>query len=181
MLAPLLLVVAVLVRVTTPGSAFHHGDRIGRAGRPFRIHKFRTMTAGAAGPPIACAGDPRVTALGRILRATRIDELPQLWNVLAGEMSLVGPRPEAPPLVDVREPAWRRVLAVRPGITGPSQLAFAGRELDLVDPQDPERSYRERVLPEKLRIDAEYAETRSLRGDVALLARTVGAALRMWR
>ena len=122
---------------------------------------------------MAGAKDPRVTAVGGALRATRLDELPQLWNVLVGEMSLVGPRPEDPRFVDASEPAWRRVLSVRPGITGPSQLAFAGREQDLLDPADPERAYRDRVLPAKLAADVSYVETRSFAKDVALLVRTL--------
>ena len=167
-----LAVIGLLVRLGSRGPALFHATRVGRAGRTLRLHKLRTMTHGAAGPAIATYDDPRVTALGAFLRRTRIDELPQLWNVLCGEMSLVGPRPEDPRFVDADDPAWRRVLSVRPGLTGPAQLAFADHERTLLGATDPERDYRERVLPSKLRVDVEYVDTRSFFGDLALLART---------
>jgi lipopolysaccharide/colanic/teichoic acid biosynthesis glycosyltransferase len=167
-----MLFVAVCVRLGSRGPALHHATRAGRGGRPFRLHKFRTMTDGAAGPAITAADDPRVTRLGRFLRRTRVDELPQLWNVLAGDMSLVGPRPEDPRFVDAGDPAWHRVLSVRPGLTGAAQLEFAGREETLVGAADPERGYRDRVLPAKLRADAAYVDGRTFGGDLALLART---------
>ena len=169
--APILLV-ALLVKLDSRGPAFFHAPRAGRGGHVFSIHKFRTMTDAAAGTALTTADDARVTRLGRALRRARIDEWPQLWNVLVGEMSLVGPRPEDPRFVDADDPEWRRVLSVRPGITGPAQIAFADREQALLGESDPERDYRERVLPAKLRADLEYVETRTLRGDLVLLLRT---------
>jgi lipopolysaccharide/colanic/teichoic acid biosynthesis glycosyltransferase len=171
-LAPLLLVVALAVRIGSRGPVFFHADRVGRGGRRFRMHKFRTMSADVGGARITTSNDPRVTSIGRVLRATHLDEAPQLWNVLAGEMSLVGPRPEDPAFVDVDDPAWRRVLSVRPGITGPTQLRFADLERASLGDIDPERDYRERVLPAKLRADVDYVERQTLLGDVVLLLRT---------
>jgi lipopolysaccharide/colanic/teichoic acid biosynthesis glycosyltransferase len=171
-LLPLLAAVALVVRFGSEGPVLFHAERVGRGGRRFRMHKFRTMSADAAGPAITAASDARVTRAGRVLRRLHLDELPQLWNVLVGEMSLVGPRPEDPRFVDAGDEAWRRVLSVRPGMTGASQLVFARRERDLVGSGDPERDYRERVLPAKLRADAAYVEGRSFAGDLTLLART---------
>jgi len=170
--APLALVVAVVVKLSSRGPTFFAAERVGRGGRRFRMWKFRTMRADAAGPRVTTAADPRVTAVGRALRAARLDELPQLWNVLVGDMSFVGPRPEDPAFVDVADPAWRRVLSVRPGITGPTQLRFAPIESAALGDVDPERDYRDRVLPAKLRADVEYVERRTIVGDVALLLRT---------
>jgi len=170
-LAPVLLVLAVGVRLMSRGPALFHADRVGRDGARFRMHKFRTMSR-AAGPRITTTDDPRVTSVGRALRATHLDELPQLWNVLVGEMSLVGPRPEDPAFVDLDDPTWRRVLSVRPGVTGPTQIRFSRREQASLGAVDPERDYRERVLPAKLRADAEYVATRTFVGDVFVLLRT---------
>jgi lipopolysaccharide/colanic/teichoic acid biosynthesis glycosyltransferase len=172
-LAPVLVVVAFAVKLGSRGPVLFHAERVGRGGRTFRMHKFRTMTADAAGPRVTTDADPRVTRVGRALRRTRIDEAPQLWNVLVGEMSLVGPRPEDPRFVDAADATWRRVLSVRPGITGPAQLVFADVETRLLGDADPERDYRERVLPEKLAVDLAYVERRSLGRDLGLLARTL--------
>ena len=167
-----LAVLALCVKLGSGGPAIFHAVRVGREGRTFRLHKLRTLTDGAGGPALTTANDPRVTPLGRFLRRTHLDELPQLWNVLAGEMSLVGPRPEDPRFVDANAADWRRVLAVRPGITGPSQLTFAAEEQRLLGADDPERDYRERVLPAKLRSDLTYVDGRTFGGDLAVLART---------
>ena len=172
LLAAPALAVAIAVKLSSRGPVLFRAERVGRGGRCFYALKFRTMRTDAAGPGVTTAGDARVTGLGRVLRRTRIDEWPQLWNVLVGDMSLVGPRPEDPRFVDAADPAWRRVLEVRPGVTGPTQLAFADREQTLLTSGDPERDYRERVLPEKLRSDAAYVGARTFSGDLALLART---------
>jgi len=171
-LAPLLVVVAVAVRLGSRSPALFHADRVGRGGRRFRMRKFRTMSVDGGGPRITTTDDPRVTSIGRVLRATHLDEAPQLWNVLVGEMSLVGPRPEDPAFVDVDDPTWRRVLSVRPGITGPTQIRFSRNEQASLGAADPERDYRERVLPAKLRADAEYVARRTFVGDVVVLLRT---------
>lgn len=168
------LVVAVAVRLGSPGPALYRAERVGRGGRRFRMLKFRTMRVGAdSGSGITTRDDDRVTGLGRFLRAFRIDEWPQLWNVLVGDMSLVGPRPETPRFVALDDPLWQEVLSIRPGITGLAQLDFADHEQDLLGDDDPERDYRERVQPAKLAMDARYVRTRSLGGDVVLLVRTL--------
>jgi len=171
LLSPLLLALALAVRLTSPGPALHRAVRAGRGGEPFTLYKLRTMRV-EPGPAISGARDPRVTRLGRALRSSRLDELPNLWNVMAGDMSLVGPRPEDPRYVERYTPEQRAVLSVRPGLTGPAQLRFRD-EAVLLDPEDPEGSYVRDVLPEKLAIDLEYVRHRTLRGDLAILLRTL--------
>jgi lipopolysaccharide/colanic/teichoic acid biosynthesis glycosyltransferase len=173
-LSPLMVLIACVLRLSSPGPIIYRGWRIGRNGYPFRIIKFRTMTQAASGREITISNDPRVTKLGRLLRAAKLDELPQLLNVLTGEMSLVGPRPEAPHYVARYTPAQREVLAVRPGITGPSQVLFRHEERLLRGP-DPEQLYLSRVMPAKLAIDLDYARTHTLLGDMRILARTLVA------
>jgi len=174
LLAPLLLVLAVTIRLDSPGPVFFRQERVGRHGVPFRIHKFRTMRAAAPGLPLTVGADPRITRAGRWLRRTRLDELPQLIDVLRGRMSLVGPRPEVPRYVAHYPPALReRALAVRPGITDPASLAWLDEAAVLAAAADPEREYIERILPAKLQAAAAYAEQASLATDLAVLARTV--------
>lgn len=171
-LSPLMAVVAFVMRLNGPGPIIYRGWRVGRGGRPFRILKFRTMyQTVATGREITVSDDLRVTRLGRVLRTTKLDELPQLLNVLKGEMSLVGPRPEAPHYVAQYTPAQREVLAIRPGITGPSQVLFRHEERLLCGP-DPEQLYLSMVMPAKLAIDLEYVRNHSLWGDMQILART---------
>ena len=174
LLLPLLLAVAVLVKLDSPGPVFFRQERVGRHGVPFRIHKFRTMAHGAAGLPLTVGADARITRAGAFLRLTRIDELPQLIDVLKGDMSLVGPRPEVPRYVAHYPPDLRaRALAVRPGITDPASLEFIDEAALLANAADPEREYIERILPAKLRRAADYAENASLASDAALLLRTL--------
>lgn len=174
LLAPLLLLIALVVRLDSPGPVFFRQERVGRHGVLFRIHKFRTMREGAAGLAITVGADPRITKAGAFLRRTRIDELPQLIDVLQGTMSLVGPRPEVPRYVAFYPPALRaRALAVRPGITDPASLDFIDEAALLAAAADPEREYIERILPLKVQRQAEYAERALLATDVAVLLRTV--------
>lgn len=175
-LSPLLLVVALLVRLTSPGPALHRANRIGKNGQPFPLYKFRSMVSGAdkVGPGITSAGDVRITAVGGFLRKTKLDELPQLINVLRGEMSLVGPRPEDPRYVALYTPAQRRILAVRPGITSVASLAYRD-EAALLQGSDWHRTYVERVMPEKLAIDLAYLDKRTAWSDLALVFRTIVA------
>ncbi|TME42620.1 MAG: sugar transferase [Chloroflexi bacterium] len=175
-LSPVLVALAAAVRLTSRGPAFHRATRVGRDGRPFTMLKLRTMRAGP-GAAITTRDDPRVTALGRALRRARLDELPQLLNVLRGDMSIVGPRPEDPRFVALYTAEQRAVLALRPGITGAAQLAFRD-EAALIDPRDPEGSYARAVLPRKLAIDLDYVRRRSLALDLAIMARTVAALRR---
>lgn len=173
-LAPAFAVVAALIKCDSRGPVFYGGDRIGRHGRPFKIMKFRSMAVGAdrRGPPITHRDDPRITRVGAFLRRTKLDELPQLWNVLKGEMSLVGPRPETPSYVALYTPEQRQVLAVRPGMTGLPQLSYRDEEKHL-SPDSWEQDYVNILMPQKLALDLEYVRRRSFALDVQILARTV--------
>ena len=173
LLSPLLLLVALRIKLDSPGPVFFRQQRVGRHGVPFFIHKFRTMAHGAPGLEITVGADPRITRVGGWLRRTRVDELPQLIDVLQGTMSLVGPRPEVPRYVAHYPPALRaRVLAVRPGITDPASLQALDESALLARAADPEREYIERILPAKLQASADYAESATLRSDLAVLLRT---------
>ncbi len=181
LLSPLLLAIAVAVRLDSPGPALFRQERVGRGGRLFRIHKFRTMVADAPqrGPGLTIGEDARITRVGRFLRAKRLDELPQLIDVLRGDMSLVGPRPELPRYVAHYPPALReRVLAVRPGITDPSSLDHLDEAERLAAAADPEREYVERILPAKLSAAADYADRASLATDLGVICRTLRAVMR---
>jgi len=181
LLSPLLLGVALLIRLDSPGPVFFRQQRVGRNGVPFRIHKFRTMQADAPllGPPLTVGDDPRITRVGTFLRRTRIDELPQLLDVLRGRMSLVGPRPEVPRYVAHYPSALReRVLAVRPGITDPASLDFIDEAELLAASADAERQYIDHILPRKLQSAAAYAERATLTTDLGVLGRTLAVLLR---
>ncbi len=176
LLSPLLMVAAVWVKLDSPGPVLFRQTRVGRFGVPFTIHKFRTMRTSAPGAQITVGEDPRITRAGRLLRATKLDELPQLWDVLRGAMSLVGPRPEVPRYVAVYPAELREVvLSVRPGITDPASLRFRNESELLAKAADPEREYVDVVLPAKLRLAADYVRNASLAGDVRLILATLGA------
>jgi len=177
MTSPLILAAAVAVKLESNGPAFYSGTRVGRNGRLFRIHKLRTMRvdAGSSGPAVTAADDVRVTALGRWLRRTKADELPQLLNVVKGEMSLVGPRPEHPDYVRHYTSEQRRLLAVRPGMTGPTALAYLDEE-EALRGGDAEAVYVREVMPRKLAADLEYIEKATFAGDLKILGQT-GLAL----
>lgn len=172
-LSPLLASIALVVRLDSRGPVFFRAQRIGMAGRTFTMLKFRTMVADATarGPRITTGDDPRITRIGRLLRRAHLDELPQLVNVLRGDMSLVGPRPEAPAFVALYPPEAQAILRVRPGITGLAQLVFRDESRVLVG-EDAEERYVRRVLPAKLRIDLAYVEHASLALDLWLLLLT---------
>ncbi len=175
-----MLAVAAWIRLDSPGPAFFRQERVGRHGRVFRIHKFRTMSVDAEtrGPQLTIGADARVTRAGRALRANRLDELPQFLDVLAGDMSLVGPRPDVPRYVDRWPPALReRVLAVRPGITDPASLQFRDEAALLAQAADPEREYMDVILPRKLALAADYADRASLWTDLGVIGRSVGVLL----
>lgn len=176
LLSPLLLALALWVKLDSPGPALYRQVRLGRLGAPFRIRKFRTMFEGAGGPPLTVGDDARITRAGRVLRRSRLDELPQLLDVLQGTMSLVGPRPEVPRYMDAAPPALRaRVLAVRPGMTDPVALAHLDESALLAAAPDPERSYRDAILPAKLQAAADYADRATLWTDLRVLWRTAAA------
>ena len=175
-----MLVVAAWIRLDSPGPVFFRQVRVGRHGKVFRIHKFRTMSVDAErrGPQLTVGADVRVTRAGRVLRANRLDELPQFLDVLAGDMSLVGPRPDVPRYVDHWPPALRdRVLAVRPGITDPASLKCRDEATLLAQAADPEREYMDVILPRKLALAADYADHASLWTDLAVIGRSVGVLL----
>jgi len=172
-----LLAVATVLRLKQGRGVVFRQQRVGRYGQPFEILKFRPMRPQQPGDPAITAGesDLRVTAIGAVLRRFRIDEWPQLWNVVKGEMSMVGPRPEVPEFVDMSDSTWPLILQVRPGITGPDALAFKDEGDILGAAADPKACYRQDILPQKMAIQARYAQERSLGGDVKVLFRTLGA------
>ncbi|MEO8592810.1 MAG: sugar transferase [Candidatus Solibacter sp.] len=147
--------------------------RIGRGGRPFRLVKFRSMYNHRGGPDVTSSGDRRITRIGRFLRRYKLDEVPQLWNVLVGDMNLVGPRPEVPAYVEMSNALWKAILRVRPGLTDLATLLYRDEELILAGYADPERAYREAILPAKLGLNLEYLAKRSFARDLRLLALTV--------
>lgn len=176
LLAPLLLVVAIAIAVDSPGPVFYRCRRAGQGGGAFRMLKFRKMPVEARGPALTLAGDARFTRVGRFLAPSKLDELPQLWNVLRGEMSLVGPRPEDPKFVRLLSREYEDVLRARPGITGLCQLAFA-REGEILDPADPEGDYVERLLPQKIAMDRLYTAQCSFLANLRILRWTVVAVV----
>jgi lipopolysaccharide/colanic/teichoic acid biosynthesis glycosyltransferase len=171
-LLPFLLLLALLVVVDSPGPVFYRATRAGFRGRPLHMLKFRKMRVDAHGAILTLADDARLTRVGAWLAATKLDELPQLWHVLRGEMSLVGPRPELPSCVRRYGDDYDVILTVRPGITGYTQLAFA-REGSILDPRDPERHYLTGLLPQKVALDRLYASRPSVRRDLWLLGATI--------
>jgi lipopolysaccharide/colanic/teichoic acid biosynthesis glycosyltransferase len=166
------LVVALAVFIDSPGPILYRSRRIGREGRPFWMLKFRTMRHLSGGPLISSRIDVRFTPMGRFLALTRVDELPQLWNVLRGEMRLVGPRPELEEFVRDQGKSYERILTVPPGLTGPTQLVFADEGALLAGVEDREFVYRSEILPGKVRLDLEYVQTHTLASDLWLILRT---------
>jgi lipopolysaccharide/colanic/teichoic acid biosynthesis glycosyltransferase len=171
-LLPLLALIALLIVVDSPGPVFYRADRVGFHGRTLRMLKFRKMKVDATGASLTIADDGRLTRIGAWLARTKLDELPQLWHVLRGEMSLVGPRPESPGFVSRYRAEFELIQSVRPGITGYTQLAFA-REPAILDRYDPERHYLSGLLPQKIALDGLYASRTSLSRDVRILGATV--------
>ena len=177
-LSPLMLVLAVLVRATSSGPALFIQARVGRQGRVFRCAKFRTMCTGAqAQGTVTTAADARVTPLGRFLRRWKLDELPQLWNVLAGRMSFVGPRPDVPGYADRLQGDDRRILELRPGITGPATLLFRDEDRLLALAKNPQAFNDAVVYPEKVRLNREYLETGNFWRDLGYVFATVWPGL----
>jgi lipopolysaccharide/colanic/teichoic acid biosynthesis glycosyltransferase len=181
-LSPLLGAVAAAIKLDSPGPVLYRATRAGRHGRPFTMYKLRTMQErrDLHGPKITTHADRRITRVGRLLRPARLDELPQLWNVLRGEMSLVGPRPEDPHYVELYAPDDRLVLEARPGVTSLAALLYRDEERLLVG-DGWERVYVEQVMPAKLAIDRAYVERQSIWLDLKILAATALAPLRLER
>jgi lipopolysaccharide/colanic/teichoic acid biosynthesis glycosyltransferase len=177
-LAPVLALAAIAIWIDDRSPILFRQTRVGKDGIPFRLIKFRTMRTGVAGAKITSAGDRRVTWTGSILRRYKIDEIPQIWNVLRGDMSLVGPRPEVPEYVNYQDPRWRKILARRPGITDLSTLVHCREEETLSRFANPEQGYAEVILPEKLALSLEYESHRTFRSDALLLLLTIRYSLR---
>lgn len=175
-LLPLLLIVAIAIRLDSPGPALFRQERVGLNGETFRIRKFRSMRIHAQGLAVSTSDDPRVTRVGRLIRASKVDELPQLLDVFTGTMSLVGPRPEVPKYVRLWPAEQRQlILSVRPGITDPASIVFRHEADLLANSADPERTYVTEVLPRKTALYAKYVTERSFLGDFRIIFRTLSA------
>ncbi len=175
LLSPVLAVVALAIKLTSPGPVFFRQERVGRGFRRFEILKFRTMVPDAPklGGQLTAGEDPRITRVGRLLRKTKLDELPQLINVLKGDMSFVGPRPEVPRYVEIFRDDYRELLTVRPGITDLASLKYRDESEVLGRSSDPETTYVEQVLPEKIALGKQYLRRSSLWFDVGLIFKTL--------
>lgn len=178
LMSPIIIAVAFAVWLNSGRPVLFRHRRVGLGFRTFDVLKFRSMQIQAVGPAITVAGDARVTRVGRFLRATKLDELPQFWNVLVGDMSLVGPRPEVPEYVEMFHERYQRILTVRPGITDIASIRFRHEEKLLAKGSEPLREYIQSVLPLKLDLADEYLRTRSLRLDCLILVKTLLVMLR---
>jgi lipopolysaccharide/colanic/teichoic acid biosynthesis glycosyltransferase len=175
LLSPVLVAIAIAVKCSSRGPVLFLQERVGRSFRRFKIYKYRTMVVDAPklGLQITAGEDPRITGVGRFLRKWKLDELPQLFNVLTGDMSLVGPRPEVPRYVDMFREEYACVLSVRPGITDPASLKYRDEASILAKSTDPEQTYLHEILPEKIMLAKEYVAQASLRGDIVLIWKTI--------
>ena len=178
-LAPILVLVSLFVWLGDRGPVFFRQERVGRGGRLFRIHKFRTMRVANSGSQVTSADDNRITPLGKVLRKTKLDELPQLIDVALGNMSLVGPRPEVPRYVELwGEEARAEILSVRPGITDPAAIAYRNEQDELAAAEDPEEHYTQVILPRKVAMYCDYVRNRSFAGDIKIILGTIAAIFR---
>ena len=177
-LSPVLLVCALLVGLTSPGGVLFRQERIGKDGVPFTIYKFRSMRKDNAGLKISTSRDTRITPVGRVLRKTKLDELPQLWNVLKGDMSFVGPRPEVREYTDLYTPEQRQVLMVRPGVTGLASIRYRNENELLTASSDPNRTYIDEVMPAKLALDLKYIHRACVSYDIKLIWETLVTVVR---
>ena len=171
LLFPLLLFIAAAVVFESGRPALFTQERVGRHFRRFTLWKFRSMSPGI-GPLVTASGDKRITRFGRFLRRTKLDELPQFWNVFSGDMSLVGPRPEVPRYIEFYHSRYERLLTMRPGLTDPATLEFRDEETQLGASADPEKTYLEEILPAKLSLSERYLAKNSIAGDLCILVRT---------
>lgn len=176
-LLPVFVICAILVRKSSPGEIIFRQQRTGRGGKLFTLYKFRTMVVSSGGPRITAADDCRITAIGRFLRKWKLDELPEIYNVLRGDMSFVGPRPEISQFVDLFDPAWDIVLKVRPGITDTVTLFLRNEEAVLAAVEDKESFYRETVQPFKMKGYLDYIQTKSAKTDLKIIAQTIKVIL----
>ncbi len=176
-LSPYFLIVSILVKLGSPGPIFYGGKRVGKGGKVFTMYKFRTMVTDAEkrGPSVTYDGDPRITRVGHLLRQARLDEFPQLWNVLKGDMSMVGPRPESLYYYERYTAEQKKIFQVKPGMTGVTQIRFRHEEDMLTNPETLDRDYLEKVLPPKVVLDMEYIENQSFWLDLKLIFETLWA------
>lgn len=177
LLLPLIVVVSILIMTDSKGGAFFHQIRVGKNGREFKLHKFRTMRPAAetGGQLTVGMRDSRITKIGYSLRRYKLDELPQLWNILVGEMSVVGPRPEVPKYVAMYTAEQRKVLNVRPGLTDYASIKYVNENEVLEKSSNPEKTYIEEIMPEKLQLNLKYIEEQSLSTDLKILTDTIKA------
>jgi lipopolysaccharide/colanic/teichoic acid biosynthesis glycosyltransferase len=178
-LSPVLLMIAIMIKWESGGPVFYRGTRVGRFGTPFRVCKFRTMVVNAEniGGPSTADDDPRITRIGKWLRKYKLDEVPELLNVLIGEMSIVGPRPEVGQYVTLLSKEERRILEMRPGLTDWATLWNSDEGAILVGSPDPDRTYMEKIRPEKTRLQMKYAIEHSFGTDLTIIARTLAAVI----
>jgi len=179
--SPFLCLAGILIRLTSPGPVLFRQQRVGRMGKRFELIKFRSMRVENAGTQVTARGDVRITRIGRLLRKTKLDEMPELWNVARGELSLVGPRPEVARYVNLEDPMWQNVLEARPGITDPVTLALRNEEELLGEQADPETFYRDVLQPYKLAGYVKYLENRTWRTDVGVILETLRAVVLLGR
>ena len=174
-LLPFLLLISIWIKLSSKGAIFYKQERVGKEFKPFMLYKFRSMVVNAdkIGPGVTSGDDPRVTKIGKILRRTKVDELPQLLNVLKGDMSLVGPRPELMKFVDTQKEAYKKVLSVKPGITDNASIAYRDEEEIMKQYDNKERAYIEEVLPQKIKLYNEYIDNISFMNDCKLILQTL--------
>ena len=175
LLSPFLLLISIWIKLTSKGDVFYKQERVGEAFKPFMIYKFRSMIVDAdkIGPGVTSGDDPRITKIGKMIRRFKIDELPQLLNVLKGEMSLVGPRPELMKFVESQKEAYKKVLSIKPGITDNASIAYRDEEEIMKQYEDKERAYIEEVLPQKIKLYNEYIDNISFISDCKLILQTL--------
>ena len=171
-LSPLFIAVAIVIKATSKGSIFYVQKRVGENFEEFNLYKFRSMREGK-GLQITSKDDPRITKIGKVIRKTKIDELPQLLNVLKGDMSLVGPRPEVRKYVDIKEKEYKKILSIKPGITDNAAIEFRDEEEILSKYKDKERAYIEEILPKKIELYNKYIDNISLQNDIKLILKTI--------
>ena len=185
LLSPLYLIIAALIKIYSPGPIIYSQKRVGRYGNLFRLYKFRTMVdkADQIGTSVTTGEDPRITKIGRIMRKTKVDELPQLFNVLKGDMSFVGPRPDVPEIINLYSPEMKRILEVRPGITSNATLHLRNEEDLLSLAEDPDRAYKEVFVPAKVSLAMAHVKRKSFLFDLGILIKTIWALTggRLWK
>ena len=173
-LFPVLIIISILIRIKMPGGpVIFKQKRVGQYGRLFTMYKFRSMTVAHSGSSISVKGESRITPLGAVLRKYKLDELPELWNVLIGDMSFVGPRPDVPGYADRLEGEHRRILLLKPGITGPASLKYRNEEELLAEQKEPQKYNDEVLFPDKVRINIEYLDSWSFWNDIKIIIYTV--------